>query len=223
MADIDLDTLLMILENPTRRRILAELAKETHYPLLLSKKLHVSQQAIMKHLKVLEQYDLVESFEEKSTVGGPSRKCYVPTKRYSVRIDMGPNVFDTFIQKYDEGTPQVDEYGELYDKYTRVSGLRETRKKLVELANLISDINLEIKHLEERRAYLLNLRERAVGEAHELISALCDEYDERSILYYVVDEATRSLESISEALNLREKTVQDIFERLAKQRILFDK
>ena len=65
MPKITLDELMGVLENHTRREILSKLAKETHYPLQLSKELNVSQQAIMKHLKVLEDYDLVESFEEK--------------------------------------------------------------------------------------------------------------------------------------------------------------
>ena len=63
----ELDSIFSVLENPIRRKILAKLAKEHHYPLQLSKELNISQQAIMKHLKVLEDNELVQSFEEKST------------------------------------------------------------------------------------------------------------------------------------------------------------
>ena len=58
MDENDLDMLLAAIGNPTRRRILRKLVKETHYPLQLSKELSVSQQSIMKHLKVLEESDL---------------------------------------------------------------------------------------------------------------------------------------------------------------------
>lgn len=96
MADEDemeLDQILAILENPIRRKILMKLSGDTNYPLQLSKELHVSQQAIMKHLKVLEENDFVRSFEERSDKGGPPRKVYAPRRRYCVRIDIGPNSY----------------------------------------------------------------------------------------------------------------------------------
>ena len=51
---VGFDESLSILENPTRRDILRYLVKEPHYPLQLSELLDVSQQAVVKHLKVLE-------------------------------------------------------------------------------------------------------------------------------------------------------------------------
>ena len=52
---VDFDDAMSILENTTRREILKFLVKEPHYPLQLSEMLEVSQQAVMKHLKVLEE------------------------------------------------------------------------------------------------------------------------------------------------------------------------
>ena len=51
--DLELDEILSVLENPIRRRILQKLSRESNYPLQISKELNVSQQAIMKHLRVL--------------------------------------------------------------------------------------------------------------------------------------------------------------------------
>ena len=78
--DLELDAILSILENPIRRKILMKLARDANYPLQLSKELNVSQQAIMKHLKVLEDGNFVSSFEERSDIGGPPRKIYAPIK-----------------------------------------------------------------------------------------------------------------------------------------------
>ena len=57
----DFDTALSILENRTRRSILEHLVREAHYPLQLAELLGVSQQAIMKHLKVLEDAGFVDN------------------------------------------------------------------------------------------------------------------------------------------------------------------
>jgi DNA-directed RNA polymerase sigma subunit (sigma70/sigma32) len=98
--------------------------------------------------------------------------------------------------------------------------MKDLEEKLMELSKLLSDINSEIEELESRRAYLLNLRENALKNAHEIIGELTEEYDERCILYRMVDEHDRSLESISEALNLREKVVRDIFKRLSRLKLI---
>ena len=116
MSETMLDQLLYALENPTRRKILEKLATETHYPLQLSKELNVSQQAIMKHLKVLEDLNLVESFDEKSDVGGPPRKSYIPTKSYTIKIDIGPNTFNVEMDNFDAASVEKD-YKKIENKY----------------------------------------------------------------------------------------------------------
>ncbi|MBN1539485.1 MAG: helix-turn-helix domain-containing protein [Candidatus Thermoplasmatota archaeon] len=99
---LELDKILAVLENPIRRKILQKLSREMNYPLQLSKELNVSQQAIMKHLKVLEDNDFVISYDERSDKGGAPRKIYVPRKRYCVRIDIGPNTYNEEIYSFME-------------------------------------------------------------------------------------------------------------------------
>src|SRR3989442_12881605 len=84
-----LDGLLRVLENPTRRRILERLARESHYPLQLSRELGVSQQAVVKHLRSLEASGLVTSPEEKSDLGGPNRRACRALGRSMVRTEVG--------------------------------------------------------------------------------------------------------------------------------------
>ena len=55
------DEVLSVLENSTRRQILMLLVKEPHYPLQISELIDVSQQAVVKHLKILEKADFVNS------------------------------------------------------------------------------------------------------------------------------------------------------------------
>ncbi|MCK5037696.1 MAG: helix-turn-helix domain-containing protein, partial [Thermoplasmata archaeon] len=101
MDDADLDMILAIIGNPTRRSILRKLSRETHYPLQLSRELNISQQSIMKHLKVLEDHDMVMSIVQKSDSGGPPRKYYVSTSRFSIVIDIAPSVFNEQIRVFE--------------------------------------------------------------------------------------------------------------------------
>ena len=65
---MDLDILLSMVENPTRRKILESLVKEPHYPLQLSKELGISQQAVMKNLNMLEKNGMVVSYQVSSSM-----------------------------------------------------------------------------------------------------------------------------------------------------------
>ena len=53
MSFDEVDELFYLLENPTRRRILQLLSVERLYPLQLSKEIDVTQQAVVKHLRIL--------------------------------------------------------------------------------------------------------------------------------------------------------------------------
>ncbi len=105
-GELELDELLAVLGNPLRRKILARVAKETHYPLQLSKELGVSQQAIMKHLRILRRYHLVRACERKSTSMGPPRKCFESTGQFSIRIDFGPSDFETRLFPFEGTAPK---------------------------------------------------------------------------------------------------------------------
>ena len=81
---VDFDEALNILENKARRAILKRLAKEPHYPLQLSELLEISQQAVVKHLKVLEEAGFVESEKVPSVKGGPPKKMYTVNQSFSL-------------------------------------------------------------------------------------------------------------------------------------------
>ena len=88
----EVNELFYLLENPTRRRILELLSRESHYPLQLTKERSVTQQAVVKHLNILEEHGLVNSDIEPSN-RGPSRRVYHSTRNISLRIDVSPSTF----------------------------------------------------------------------------------------------------------------------------------
>ena len=89
----DMDTILSIVENPTRRKILQAVVREPHYPLQLSKELGISQQAVVKNLNLMEKEGLVESYRESSDKG-PDRIFYRPSSEFTITIDMRNNMFE---------------------------------------------------------------------------------------------------------------------------------
>ena len=89
----DMDSILSIVENPTRRKILQAVVREPHYPLQLSKELGISQQAVVKNLNLMEREGLVVSYRESSD-RGPDRIFYKPSSEFTITIDMRNSMFE---------------------------------------------------------------------------------------------------------------------------------
>jgi len=214
MEDTDLDLLLAAIGNPTRRRILRKLVKETHYPLQLSKELSVSQQAIMKHLKVLEDSDLVTSvFRDSET--GPPRKCYVATKRFTLVIDLSPEIFSEDLRFHDRE--------EIIEAESDSQSLREAenlRVKLAEFMGHIESVNEQLDELSRKRDELMTRKEHAMKYANDIIDTLCEDYNERKVLRYIVGEEEMDITQMSEILDMRESEIEKVMRKLQKKGLL---
>ena len=74
--NLNTDLILDILGNSTRRKILFVLSKEPLYFNQLSKIVGIGQQSILRHMKILEDSGLIETYTEESNLGAPDRKYY---------------------------------------------------------------------------------------------------------------------------------------------------
>ena len=196
----ELDVLLSVIENPTRRRILEALVREPHYPLQLSRELGLSQQGIMKHLRMLEDLDLVRSFLEDSDQGGPSRRRYFPTTGFTMMVDIGPGLFSTEV-----ASRPFEEQG----------GERESDgRRLLDLRKDLGDIDRELMRLKERRGELIAEKERILEEAGRAVESSSMDYRSRKIVYEYVLHPQLSAKELARGLGLRDDTVEKLIEKL---------
>ena len=101
----DLDEALAILQNKARRQILERLVREPHYPLQLAEQIGISQQAVMKHLRILEKGEFVAKMRVASNKGGPPKNIYSVQQALSIRIDLGPDLFQCSQRVLPSGGP----------------------------------------------------------------------------------------------------------------------
>lgn len=186
----DLDSVLTVIENPARRQILEALVREPHYPLQLSKELGISQQAVVKHLKVLEENGLVESYTEKSDLKGPQRRKYYPIQTFSIVVDLGPNLFNAELISREH----ADEEGESQD----VSELRDRMKKIED----------ELDILNARREELLAEKEKLLQCARETTSSIPD-YMVRKIIHEFILHPECNMNDIAKMISVRDDIVLD--------------
>jgi predicted transcriptional regulator len=207
MPNEDIDEILEILENPTRRMILRELAREPRYSLQLAQMLNVSQQAIMKHLRVMEDRDMVRVMVEKSDVGGPPRKCYLASKRFSVTIDMGPGLFEEVVRTFGETDDVMSE-----KIHSREEG--DSLERLKQTLDALATVSDSMEELDARRTILLDEKERLMRKAYELADAACEDEDAKRVLRHLIEGGDADVEAVADALNMREKVARNALRQL---------
>jgi len=207
----EIDDLLMLLENPTRRRILWRLAVEPHYPLQLSKELKLSVQAVMKHLDLLEKHGVVRCTRTESRIG-PARKCYVAARSISLRLDMTPNLFEARI-----GEPLPEREGKEKRRSPDTGGNPED---LLRLRESLSEINRQISMVDRQMLDLIRDKEEHLWRANQIMQSLFNDYVEREVLHYILAHEDFSLSDVSRSLGLREESVRNVLRRLREMNLL---
>ena len=92
---INLDTLLEILGNPTRRVILAKLAKVPHSTSELANELGISRQAVHSQLKILsdDPVNIIENIESIDSDDKRGGGKYRIKSDISLSIDISPDYY----------------------------------------------------------------------------------------------------------------------------------
>ncbi|MFX0070893.1 MAG: ArsR/SmtB family transcription factor [Candidatus Hermodarchaeota archaeon] len=168
----NIDNLLEILGNPTRRVILAKLAKvplgASELAASLGKK--ISRQAIHSQLKMLSDNGIIESFGE-----DPRNVKYRIKSNLSLRIDITPDYYNVNYRMLN-----VDQHNQPIELeatgcHVDYNKLKNPDKKLRFLGKQIKEIEQKIKRLEEERNDLLQNKECFIIELKNIMSKQYEE------------------------------------------------
>lgn len=217
MSQSDLDSILLAVENPARRKIIRRLSEQPGYQLQLSKELGLSQQLVAKHLDSMEDAGFVTSMLEMSP-RGPKRKEYLLRRSVSITIDFAPSLFRTRVFSFG-ASPGVAEDSESSALIARMNdALRspDEAARIGPLGEIISDLERKLREMEEERAVLLYLRNLAMTEAARASGAFRGR-DRRKTLHFLLREQSDNLNRMSTTLGLREQIVGDILVEIEKE------
>ena len=216
MSFEDVDDLFYLLENPTRRRILQLLSVERLYPLKmhkqLSREMDVTQQAIVKHLKILEEHGLVESQDEPSN-RGPRRRVYHASREISLHIDIGPSTYKQKAETNFDISNLSSQHRRVLDAIDESRNM-DSKARMDLLSRVSEDLRTSINDVEDERRSLMTL----LGELNREItsaahSADCT-YHERILLHHILHNKDYTIESAAVSLGLREAEVRLVLESL---------
>lgn len=211
--------ILNVLGNETRRRILRLLAQEPHYFIQISRDLGVSQQAILKHLDLLEKTGFVSSYRAKSNFAAPERKYYRLNR--SLYLSIGITEDDVMIRLRDIAPDQDEEERNLGDALLLEDGnpSAENDRGLDSLLrrsrDLLRKIDGKIAELERSKLSLLRMRQTVMKRVHDVVRSNFENDLERDILYSLVASgAPLDVGFLSERLNVREREIERCLEAL---------
>ena len=212
MSIDEVDELFYLLENPTRRRILQLLSVERLYPLQLSREIDVTQQAVVKHLRILEQHGLVKSRDEPST-RGPNRRVYKASREVSLHIDIGPSTYKQKAETDFDITNLSEQNRRVLDAVSE-SRHMDSKARMDLLSRVSEDLRNSINEVEDERRSLKAL----LGELNREITSTAQNaecsYEERRLLHHILHNKEYTIESAAAALGLREAEVRMILESL---------
>ena len=211
-----MDSILLAIENPVRRKIIRRLSSQPSYQLQMSKELGFSQQLVAKHLDAMEGTGLVASLMEDSP-HGPRRREYLLNKSISLSIDFAPNLFRARLFSFD--SPETDLAADPNDLFRSISDIAqrpEESGKMRPLGSLISDIDKRLANIQDERSVLLYLRHLAMREVAKAISGMPMAWDEKKALFQLINEGDNTVEGISRTLRLREDWVRGVISSLQK-------
>ena len=168
---LEIIKLLNLLGNSTRVKILALLSESPMYLSEITKVIGVTQQAVIRHLKELEDAGLIKSYTIQNPLG-PNRKYYEINHSLHLNITIGPEYFDAFLH------PLTDE-SKLSKEDESVTTI-ETR--LEELITAINRAQRILKH--------------SVRNQNEIYSTLSDLKNGLSVLYFLETEIEHLIKSL---------------------------
>ena len=234
----DTNILLDVLGNETRRRILNLISHEPMYFNQLAREIGTGQQAILRHVKILEDSGLIESYAKKSDLGAPNRKYYKVNSSFNLNISVSNDNFtvrnedieelrykeaDILYKKFDEldsiDLHQDDSLNKIMDKGSKTKYIG--RKSTLSLGQILSKLqkNLEdteeqILHLESRINDLRALKQAIIKKIHDIEKENFDNVERRVMclllegLIHQNEEEQSTVSELAEMLDKNEKTIK---------------
>ena len=195
---VDLDEALGILQNKARRAIIERLVREPHYPLQLAKQIGISQQAVMKHLGMLEKAGFVVKMKVASNKGGPPKNIYSVQQAISIRIDLGPDLFQCTQRVLPAGGP-LKLSNKLSGDIVKVAEVVSGRKMIGvgEGAHHLSTISDAIEKLDRERDALIALHQQIKQRVSSTVDNDFESYEQRLMVHNILSH--RRLNSISKS------------------------
>ena len=138
------------------------------------------------------------------------------TKRLTLIIDLSPEMFHEELRIHDSDPLVIEATSDT----TALTNADNLRVRLAEAMESITLVNSRLNELAEERDRLLEMKEMSLRQANHIIDILCEDYEQRKVLRYLVNEEDFSRRTMSSKLNMRESEIEEVFRKLEARGLL---
>ena len=216
----DFEAVVGVLGNPVRRNIIKKLSEGPDYTLRLSNELNINQQLAAKHLKVIQDAELVDVVRQKNPLGADKNVFHL-NKFYSLQIDFSPSLYNERLISFNNPHQwiQKDNYMEKLEEQVKDIEDEELNVDDVPpLRQIVEMIDEELEGLEKRRARLLYIRNLALGATQSAVEEL--DRRKKQIVQSLVDLGPSTVEALGKALQLNDTDMLEVLSELEKDGIV---
>jgi len=212
----DFETVVEVLGNPVRRRIMRKLSEGPDYALRLSNELNIHQQLAAKHLDVIRKAELVDVIRQKGDKGA-DKNVFSLNKFYSLQIDFSPSMYSENLISFNNPDRWIlaDNYMERLEEDVEELSEESGVDKITPLSQIIQAVDDEMEGLERRRARLLYIRNLAMDASDRAMEEM--DRRKRQVLRYIIDHGQASVGDLSKSMQLREESIRDIVVDLERE------
>jgi len=193
------------------------LVKEPHYPLQISELINVSQQAVIKHLKVLEKADFVESQMVASEKGGPPKKMYKVDQSFSIRLDLGPDLFRAEHRKMPRGGA-MKLSAKLPNDLNNVIRKMGTKRKLEisEAIEALGELDAALEKIDDQRDAIIAMHQQVKKKVSSSVSNHSNSYEERQLAHAIMNQPRRplDLDLFSHGMRIKSMDAEEMMDNL---------
>ncbi len=220
----DPDKIFLALKSETRRKILEMLASEPMYLTQMAFSLNLGQQAIFRHLQLLEDAGILESDFKDEGQGAP-RRYYQIARAVRVEVQISPEMFDVGlfdVPKIDIKTPNdFPELSEIVAKCKELAKTPNSKEKLSNYSDLLKRLGEELERVNIAKsiaeATYSNIRNHIRTIAYELLP---QRIDQRIIQSLASRGGNLKLQDLALILNITEETLLARIEELERAGLL---
>ena len=216
----DFEKVVGVLGNPVRRNIIRKLSEGPDYTLRLSNELNINQQLAAKHLKVIQDAELVDVIRQKSPLGADKNVFHL-NKFYSLQIDFSPSLYNERLISFNNPRQWIQEDNYMEKLEEQVKDIDDEELDVDDvppLRQIVELIDEELEGLEKRRARLLYIRNLALGATQGAVEEL--DRMKKQIIQRLVDIGPTNIEVLSKTFQLNEADVRDVVSELEKEGIV---
>ena len=162
---MDIEKLLNMLGNETRREILQMLSERPHYVSELSQELDIGQKAIIEHLSLMRGAGILESKFEKVKRGRP-RKYFIISKHVMLEVSIGTDTFNartSSISIDKEVLNSLPKLKKITDRLEELSGLGGS-DNVAELRQIYKELEEEKETISQAKKVIECIQGRIRGE-----------------------------------------------------------